>query len=606
MLPNNYRGITIASCLGKLFTKMINNRFTTFLVENKIIIENQIGFSPGKRTADHTLVLKTLFDQAKCKRSPLYMCFIDLKSAFDTVWRDGLIYKLIKINVSNKFVNLIKNMYLNVHSNIKTKDGYTDSFPVNVGTRQGCSLSPSLFNCYINDIPKILDKISANQPLLKDIKISCLMYADDLVLISRTQSGLQKLISATESFCNKWQLTINVDKTKILIIHKRTPLPYKWLVYRKEIEIVQSFCYLGFELNSQGTFNKCIERLSNKAHQAYMSIREQFNFHDGATVQVLIKLFDSMIKPVALYGCELWGIYGWKRNHIKSIENYILSKDNTFEKLHTKFCKQALGLDRQTPDILAKAELGRYPIMGDIIKQSFRYWQHIISSDVSSLVYKALQVNIDMDRSGIPSYYTRIKSLLAVLQAKSKIYPIDKKNIKSQSSELCKNYRSMYEHSFFQLLKDKNDNNGSKGKFDIYCKTKRHYKMEKYLKQIRNNKLRRNITGIRCASNILPINILRKNNVKREFRYCNLCNNNQIGSELHVFMLCDNSELIEYRSKLFQLLYDLSPQLEILPVECQLQYILQAVEEKITLSFSIFVDKVYKLIKNVGKTKQSK
>lgn len=298
---------------------------------------------------------------------------MDLKSAFDTVWRDGLIYKLSQIQASCKFINLIKSMYSKVTSRIKTSNGYTDIFPIKVGTRQGCNLSPSLFNCYINDIPRKLDNISADQPFLKSCKISCLMYADDLVLISKSARGLQKLISATESFCNKWQLTINVNKTKILIINKKNYKGKGWVVYDKQIEIVQSFCYLGFELDNKGTFNKTITRLSQKAHRAYLGLREHFNLYNGTSISVMTRLFDSMIKPIALYGSELWGIYGWRKNSVSSIYNYLMSKCHPFEKLHNKFCKQSIGVDKQSPDLLAKAEMGRYPLMADIVKPNYRY-----------------------------------------------------------------------------------------------------------------------------------------------------------------------------------------------------------------------------------------
>ncbi len=126
-------------------------------------------------------------------------------------------------------------MYANVQSSINAKEFYSEIFPVKVGTMQWCNLSPSLFNCYLNNIPKLLDKISAAQPTLANAKVSCLIYADDLVLISKTKSGPQNLISATERYCNKCQLTINVDKTKILIVHKRAPQPFKLVVYGKQI-----------------------------------------------------------------------------------------------------------------------------------------------------------------------------------------------------------------------------------------------------------------------------------------------------------------------------------------------------------------------------------
>ncbi len=76
---------------------------------------------------------------------------------------------------------------------------------------------------------------------------------------------------------------------------------------------------------------------------------------------------------------------------------------------------------------------------------------------------------------------------------------------------------------FFQLLSKIHSHNESKGKFDVYFKTKRFYRKKKYITQIQNNKLRRHITRIRCPTNILPINILRKYNIKRQYRFCILC-----------------------------------------------------------------------------------
>ena len=215
--PNNYRGISISSCLGKVFTIILRNRLAKFLESNKLLSNCQIGFSSGKRTTDHIFVLKTLLDISKSKKKPLFMCFIDLKSAFDTVWRDGLLLKLLNLGLSTNFINLLKDIFKKTSACVKTKDGYTKKFATKVGTRQGCNLSPLLFNCFINDIPALLDSIEAQQPLLLGEKLSCLMYADDLILFSYSAKGLQSLIDKVEYFCNKWRLTINITKTKIMV-----------------------------------------------------------------------------------------------------------------------------------------------------------------------------------------------------------------------------------------------------------------------------------------------------------------------------------------------------------------------------------------------------
>ena len=103
--PSNYRGITISNYLSKLFTKIMTTRLLNFVDKHEIIKKNQIGFMPKNRTTDHLLVLKAIIDSFKQCRKTLYICFIDLKKAFDTVYQEGLIYKLQELNLSTKFIH---------------------------------------------------------------------------------------------------------------------------------------------------------------------------------------------------------------------------------------------------------------------------------------------------------------------------------------------------------------------------------------------------------------------------------------------------------------------------------------------------------------------
>ncbi len=128
--PNNYRGITISNCLGKLFTKLLNTRLTNYLIDNRIISSCQIGFLPKQRTADHILLLKTIIDSFKKAKKKLFICFVDFKKAFDTVHRTGLIYKLLKLQISTKIINIIASMYENTNASVKTLKGLTKKFPI--------------------------------------------------------------------------------------------------------------------------------------------------------------------------------------------------------------------------------------------------------------------------------------------------------------------------------------------------------------------------------------------------------------------------------------------------------------------------------------------
>ncbi len=97
------------------------------------------------------------------------------------------------------------------------------------------------------------------------------------------------------------------------------------------------------------------------------------------------------------------------------------------------------------------------------------------------------------------------------------------------------------------MLNNKRNPAGSKSKFELYCQLKKQYKMEDYLAGIQDNSLRKHIAGIRCANNRISINFLRKFGVKRENRFCNLCNISEIGNELHTLFECKNSHLVKFR-----------------------------------------------------------
>ena len=112
----------------KVFCKILNTRLNTYLIENNCIPPHQIGFKQGYRTTDHILTLKTLIDKyigtKKSKAAYLYSCFVDLKSAFDTVWREGLLTKMSKIGIGGIFLQMIRNIYDKVFYRIKIDNAY--------------------------------------------------------------------------------------------------------------------------------------------------------------------------------------------------------------------------------------------------------------------------------------------------------------------------------------------------------------------------------------------------------------------------------------------------------------------------------------------------
>jgi len=95
--PSNYRGTCISSCLGKLFCSILNQRLLEHVESLDILHKSQIGFLANNRTADHVLTLRTLIDKyVNCHQTKLYECFVDFRKAFDSIWHDELLYKLLQ------------------------------------------------------------------------------------------------------------------------------------------------------------------------------------------------------------------------------------------------------------------------------------------------------------------------------------------------------------------------------------------------------------------------------------------------------------------------------------------------------------------------------
>jgi hypothetical protein len=278
--PSNYRGIAVGSNLGKLFCSVLNSRLSNFCIKNEIIPNCQIGFKKKSRTADHILSLKSIIDKYvnKVTKKYLFCAFVDFKSAFDTISRKSLIYKLLNAGIGGNFLLILENIYKNVQYSVKLQDGtISNSFSSTVGVKQGCVLSPLLFNIFISDLPEVFDQ-KCDPVLLHDLKLNCLMFADDLVIFSESHSGLQNALNNLACYCDKWHLTVNLNMTKIMIFSSSGHLlkRFHFTFQGSLVEIVDSYCYLGILFTPSGKFTKACERLTEQAKKALFKLKEIF------------------------------------------------------------------------------------------------------------------------------------------------------------------------------------------------------------------------------------------------------------------------------------------------------------------------------------------
>ena len=250
----NFRGITLLSTLGKLFSRVINNRLSEWAEKYYILIEAQAGFRPGMSTVDNIFVLHGLITNFINRGKKLYCCFIDFTKAFDYVVRDNLWFKLVKLGLRGNILNIVKSMYQNVKSRVKM------------------CLSPLLFSLFLNDIE---DKFihSVSEGLDVDMfKLYMLLYADDRVIFANDTEELQLGLNLLSEYCTSWKLKVNATKTKVLIFRKGGTLQRN-LVFMYEdqpIEIVKSFKYLGIVFTTGGLFLRSANYVGRASTNGYI------------------------------------------------------------------------------------------------------------------------------------------------------------------------------------------------------------------------------------------------------------------------------------------------------------------------------------------------
>ena len=262
---SNYRGITLLSTIGKLFTRIFNNRLNDWSEEYSIYVEAQSGFRRGMGTSD-IFVLNNLITHCLNNNVPLYCAFVDFTKAFDFVVRDILWFNLIRLGVRGRMLNIMKSIYSCVKSRVKHDNTLSELFTCNIGVRQGECLSPFLFAMYVNDLETELAIKGVAGIDIGIININILLYADDIILFGKNPEDLQNALNVLDEYCQRWKLTVNTSKTKIMVFRKGGRLPNNLnFVYNNiKIEIVNTFCYLGVVFTSGGSSFETQKTLSRQ------------------------------------------------------------------------------------------------------------------------------------------------------------------------------------------------------------------------------------------------------------------------------------------------------------------------------------------------------
>lgn len=319
---NNYRGITLLSVPSKIFNRVILNRLQEAV--DKRLRDQQAGFRKDRSCTDHIATLRIIIEQSIEWNTSLYINFIDFEKAFDSLDRATLWQLMDHYGIPTKIINLIKNSYEGTSCKVMHAGQLSQSFDVKTGVKQGCLLSPFLFLLAIDWVMKETTEGRRNgiQWTMWE-QLDDLDFADDIVLLSHTQTQMQEKSDTLSQTAIKLGLSPNTAKTQVIKIHTQTINPI--LMNGTALEEVEAFTYLGSVVDTTGGTDDDIRSRINKARVVFNMLRKIWSANNIST-NTKMRIFNSSVKQVMLYGSETWRTTKHTTHRLQTFTNTCLRR----------------------------------------------------------------------------------------------------------------------------------------------------------------------------------------------------------------------------------------------------------------------------------------
>lgn len=317
----NYRGISLLSTTEKLYEKILENRLRQ-KIENTLE-PSQSAFRKGHCTQDHIFTIKQMIEKTLKHNREAFICFIDMEKAFDRVPRDKIWELLRKRGVSSELIKAIQSIYKCTKNYIRAGSKLSNEFETTQGLRQGGTLSPVLFIIMLDEVMKILKgklkKLTIGSYNLQKVHITESAYADDLAIYAKSEEDLQYNVEMWEKELQKFNMKINTEKTKVMVIGKRTR-NINITINSTAIEQVQSFKYLGSIIEDKGGFEEEINNRIQSTTRAYHAINKVILNNKKISKETKMTVYKTIYQPVLLYGSENWVINNRQKSKIQAAE----------------------------------------------------------------------------------------------------------------------------------------------------------------------------------------------------------------------------------------------------------------------------------------------
>ena len=364
---SNYRPLTILPCMYSAYSKALNARLTEVVEQHHLLGEAQNGFRKDRSCVDSAFILNSLLWKSSAQQKKVNLAFLDIQKAYDSVQRDILWEKLAKMGIGGQFLESLKSLYRGDYvvsdvNGIPTKPCYLGR-----GLRQGCSLSPILFALFVAEMSMELHLSSLGIKMHK-VCISCLFFADDVVLVARDADGLRALLDIVQRHCRELGMKISVSKSKVM-----STVQDIWELFENNevigtLDKVLEFQYLGIKTKlSPAKSARAMMKRATSLATTYSKTCMSLAFDGPDIVDLAVCLWGNVGLPSILYGCE--------------IVTFSKSAIDEIERRQSAVGKFNLGLPINAPNISSSCVLGVKPFRELLYTAQLKYLLRLFNQD---------------------------------------------------------------------------------------------------------------------------------------------------------------------------------------------------------------------------------
>ena len=297
-----HRTISLMSVVLKVILRVLMQR-----MRNKIrpeIDKTQCGFMKDTGTRNAIFILRNVCERAIEVNKDLHLCFIDFNKAFDRVRHNRLLNMLQDLDLDGKDIRLVRNLYWNQSAAIRYQNELGNFTHIKRGVRQGCVLSPDLFNLYSENIMRHLEDVGG--VIIGGYRLNNLRYADDIVLIAHSKEKLQEMLNIIDFYSEENGLSINLKKTEGMVVGKyNNGIDNGIVLNGNPIKQVEHFKYLGTWITSDGKCDKEIKSRIAMAKETFYKLTNIFHNHN-IRLSTKLNVLNTYVHSILLYASECW------------------------------------------------------------------------------------------------------------------------------------------------------------------------------------------------------------------------------------------------------------------------------------------------------------